>query len=118
MKWIILIGDETLTLESIKAIHHYGSISRHDVSEDRYCVVYGEKDHIFYDFTDKIVGYEESDLNEIPYKNPHFIVMIYKSEERMKDIIQQNNFLRDIYIDNDKDLIVPIEEFIELGMPL
>jgi len=36
----------------------------------------------------------------------------------MKKVIQQENFLQDIYIDNDLGLIVPLEEFIKYGMPL
>jgi hypothetical protein len=119
MQYIILIGDETLTLESIKSIDHYGSIGSHDVPEigARYCVDYG-KDHIFYDYDDIIDDYEESDLKKIPFKNPHFITMIYGSESRMRKVLCQNNFLKEIYIDNGYDLVIPIEEFIELGMPV
>jgi len=65
MQYIILIGDEKLTLNSVKAIEHYGSISSHDVTEikGRYCVDYG-KDHIFYDYNNTVINdYEEADLN-------------------------------------------------------
>jgi hypothetical protein len=119
MKWIIFIGDETLTLESIKGIKHADSISSYDVSEGRYCVNYGVQDHIFYDyFSDMADQYTDSEFKIIPYTNPHFIMMVYKSGERVKRIIQQDNFLRGIYVDNDCDLIVPIEEFISMGMPM
>ena len=120
MQYIILIGDEKLTLDSVKAIDHYGSASCHDVTEmkGRYCVDYG-KDHIFYDYDNSVINdYEGSDLKKIPFKNPHFIMMAYKSEERMKSIISQANFLKGIFIDNDYGLIIPIEEFIKLGMPV
>ena len=119
MKWITFIGDETLTLESIKAINYYGSARNHDVSEGRYCVVYSETDHIFYDFFDDMLSqYNESERDKIPFSNPHFIMMVYKSGDRVKKIIQQDNFLRGVFVDNDNDLIVPIEEFIRLGMPM
>lgn len=45
-------------------------------------------------------------------------MMVYKSEKRMRNVIQQENFLRNIYIDNDYGVIVPIEEFIRLGLPM
>ena len=119
MKWVILIGDETLTLESIKVIKHDDSTSSYDVWEGRYCVDYGTQDHIFYDFFDDMVGqYSESELNKIPFNTPHFIMMVYKSEERMMAILSQENFLKGIYIDNDYGLIVPIEEFIKLENPM
>jgi hypothetical protein len=33
-------------------------------------------------------------------------------------VVRQENFLAGIYIDNDHDTIVPIEKFIELGLPV
>ena len=115
-----VIGDEKLNLDAIKSIEHYGSISSHDVTElrDRYCVDYGV-DHIFYDYQGDSMGdYEEDDLKKIPFKKPHFIMMVYTSEELIKKVLRQDNFLRGIYVDNDYDLIIPIEEFIKHGMPI
>jgi hypothetical protein len=120
MQYIILIGDEKLTLDSVKSIEHYESISSHDVTEidGRFCVDYG-KDHIYYDYNNNIISdYEDSDLRRIPFNNPHFIMMVYRSEERMRSILCQDNFLKGIYVDNDYGLILPIEEFIRLGMPM
>jgi hypothetical protein len=45
-------------------------------------------------------------------------MMIYRLEERMKKVLQQDNFLKGIYVDNDFGLIVPIKEYIRLGMPV
>ena len=120
MQYIILIGDEKLTLDSIKSIEHTNSINNYDVPEikNRYCVDYG-MDHVFYDYDNSIIkDYEKVDLNKIPFSSPHFIVMIYKSEDRMRSILCQENFLKGIYVDNDYGLIIPIEDFIELGMPI
>jgi len=117
MQWIILIGDEKLNLNAIKAIEHYENLAT-ETNENRYFVDYG-KDHIFYDYQgNSFDDYEQEELEKIPFANPHFIMMIYKSEARMKEILQQDNFLRGIYVDNDYGLIVPIEEFIRLGMPM
>ena len=117
-KWINLIGDESLTLDSIRNIEHYGSISRHEVPEmgERHCVVYSEKDCIFYDFANIIDEYEPDDLKKIPFKKPNFIMMIYRSTDRVMPILRQDNFLRGIYVDNNYDSIMPIEEFIVSGV--
>jgi len=120
MQWITLIGDKSLNLNEIKRIKHYGSIDCYDVLEMqyRYCVDYGQE-HIFYDDQGATIGdYEETDLIRIPYENPHFVMMIYTSEEIVKKVIRQKNYLTGIFIDNGYDLIVPIEEFIRLGMPM
>ena len=117
MQYIILTGDENLTLDAVRKIEHYDSISHHDVHKDRFCVDYG-KDHIFYHYSEDTNDYEEEDIEKIPYENPHFITMIYTDVERMKKVIQQDNFLRGIYVDNDAGLIMPIEEFIYMGMPM
>jgi hypothetical protein len=120
MQYIILIGDEKLTLDAVKSIEHYDSISCYDVTEinGRFCVDYGN-DHVFYDYNNSVISdYEDFDLKKIPFKNPHFIMMVYTSEQRMKNILCQKNFLKEIYVDNDYGLILPIEEFIRLGMPI
>lgn len=119
MQWIILIGDEKFDLNTIKAIKHNDSVSSYDVTElkGRYCVDFGE-DHIFYDFDDISGDYEENELSRLPYDNPNFIIMIYTSKSRIRSILKQDDFPDNIYFDNDFGLILPIKEFIELGMPL
>jgi hypothetical protein len=36
----------------------------------------------------------------------------------MRKVLKQRNYLNDVYVDNDHGLIVPIGEFIKLGMPV
>ena len=121
MQWIIFIGDEGLTLNRIKAIEHYDSIGSHDVNEERYCVDFGPADHIFYDVVpDLRKDYGHDELAKIPIFNPNFIMMVYRSENRMRAVLKQENFVKgigNVYVDNDYGLIVPIKEYIELGMP-
>lgn len=106
----------------IKAFEHPNSISSYDVTEikNRYCVDFGT-DHIFYDYDETgtiLMDYEKEDIDKIPFENPHIITMTYTSEERLKNILQQKDFLKGIYIDNDYGLLVPKEEFVNLGMPI
>ena len=115
MQYIILIGDESLTIESVKGIEHYGSTSSHDASSARarYCVVYDE-DRIFYAYDDDASEYNDEELLRIPFENPRFITMVYRSAERMKQVLKQDNFLKGIYVDDDAGSILPIEDFIKL----
>jgi hypothetical protein len=118
MKWLTLIGDEKLDLEQIKEIKHFGSVRAYDVSDGRYCVEY-ETEHIMYDyFNDMTEQYNESERKIIPFDNPRFVMVVYKSADKVKEIIQQDNYLRDVFVDNDRGAIVPIMEFIRIGMPM
>jgi hypothetical protein len=113
MQWVILVGDSKLNLNAIKEITHINSIAT-EMNGNRYYVDFGE-DHIFYDDQEDVLieEYDQEELNKIPFTNPHFILMIYQSEKRMKSILRQDDFLRGIYIDDDYGKIVPIEEFIK-----
>jgi len=117
MQYIIFIGNENLNINAVKSIEHYHNIAT-EISGNRYYVDYGT-DHIFYD--DQNVNfdyYEKAEIDKLPFKEPHFVMMLYTSRERMREVIRQDNFLKEVYVDNDYGLIVPIDEFIKLGMPL
>lgn len=108
MKWIILIGDEKFNLEFIKEIDHYGCIYMRDSGIDRVVVDY-EKEHIFYDYVEELVNdYDNEELSNIPFLNPKFIMMICTSDELMKKILLQDNYLKGIHVDDDNGLIIPI----------
>ncbi|OWR32303.1 hypothetical protein CDO73_01455 [Saccharibacillus sp. O23] len=112
MQWIILIGDETFNIDSVHKIKYFGASTVSSVENNRFVVDYGEE-HVFYDFSESIINdYEFEELQKIPFRNPRFIMMIYKSKELMKKILSQDNFIRDIYIDDDHGTILPIEEYI------
>ena len=122
MQWIVLIGNESLSLNSIKNLKHNGSIREYDVPEfgDRYCIEF-DTDHIFYDYEEgenATIDYSPLELEQIPFSTIHTLTMVYQSEARMKKIIKQENFLKDVYIDNGYGLILPINKFIQLGMPM
>lgn len=120
MQWIILIGDTDFDFRCIKEVIHYGSLRSYEVEmiPRRYCVEY-ENDHIFYDYCgDFFPDYEENDLKKIPFEEPRFMMMLYTSPSRVREVLVQENFIRNIYIDNDHGVVLPLEEFIRQGMPL
>lgn len=43
--------------------------------------------------------------------------MVYTSKSCVRRVLQQDNFPANIYIDNDYGLLLPIEKFIQQGMP-
>lgn len=112
MRWIILIGNDDLTINLIHKIKHFGDNKVIDLSPNRFVVNYGG-DHIFYEYVEDLINdYEEDELKKIPFENPHFIMMTYTSEKLMKSIIGQDNFLKGIYVDDDNGNIIPIEKFL------
>lgn len=121
MQWIILIGNQNLTLDRIKRVQHHNCVNSYDVGtiKNRYCVDFGD-DHIFYDFEDTpfLDEYENDELKNIPFKNPNFIIMTYTSLNIVREVLQQADFPNDIYVDNDFGLILPIKDFIALDMPV
>lgn len=118
MQSIILIGDEGFNIDSIIQVKHNNSINEYTLNTGRYVVEF-EDGHVYYDYDKNLINdYDEYELNKIPFISPNFICMTYTSEERLKNILQQNNFLKGIYIDNDYGLIIPIEEFVRLGIPI
>lgn len=112
MQWIILIGNETLDINSIHKIIHFGENKKSDIDSNRFVVDFGDE-HVFYDYVEDLIkDYEEEELKKIPFQNLYFIMMTYTSETLMKRILRQKNFLKDIYVDDDHGKILPIEEFI------
>ena len=112
MQWIILIGNDKFDINSIRNIEHNGVNKFTELTPNRVVVDYGE-DHIFYEYAEDVINdYEEEELIKIPFNNPHFVIMTYTSEELMKKVLQQENFIKDIYIDDDQGNIIPIEQFI------
>lgn len=112
MQWIILIGNEELTIDKLYSISYKEKSRKDYVNQDKIVVQYGVE-HVFYEYTPKIINdYEPEDIAKIPFANPHFVMMIYTSEDLMKSILCQENFLKDIYIDDDSGSILLISRFI------
>ena len=118
MQYIILIGDELLTINSLKSIDHYGSTRSHTNDDGRHWVIFDDE-YVYYDFESEMSNgyYTKKELrkilSEIPFAKPRTVTMGYNSRERMMQVLKQDNFLRGIYVDDDAWNILPIEEFIE-----
>lgn len=118
MKWIFLIGEEDFDINSLKKLEYSGASSTYDVKEivGRYCLDYGDE-HVYYDIVTDLTDFQD-DISTIPYNNPSIVMMTYTSTEIVRGILRQKDFPKDIYIDNDLGLTVPLRDFIDLGMPM
>ena len=113
MQYIILIGDQSFNLDSVKNVKH--GDARCHIDESRSSVDFGE-DYIIYNFVaDFINEYTKKERRKIPFGNPNFIIMAYKSIDRVRQVLKQNDFPKGIYVDDDslKLNIQPIEDFIK-----
>jgi len=112
MSWIVLIGDENLNIDSIKRINHYGCRNTYTLQSKR-CAIEYNKDYIHYDLVDNLLNYyDKNESTNIPFSNPHFILMSSSSKDIIKKVLRQDNFLKGVYVDPDDGDIVPIEKFI------
>lgn len=78
---------------------------------NRYSIEY-KKDYIYYDFVKDLINYyEKNDVIKIPFSNPNFILMSCSSKDILNKVLSQDNFPKEVYIDDDKGRIVPVEKF-------
>lgn len=113
MQSIILIGNEKFSIDNVTQINHNNSINEYFVNEGRYVIEFKDG-HIYYDYDESLINdYDEYELRKIPFIGLRFILMTYSSEELMKRIFLQDNFLRDIYVDDDHGSITHIDDFIK-----
>ena len=120
MQWIILIGDESLSLETFEKIEYPNckDVGRIPGTEDRMVVEF-EDGYIFIDDEHNSTdGYEEDILKKlleiVPFKEPRFVMLTYSSKEILEKVLRQENFPNNLYVDDDYGTIVEIGKFIEM----
>ena len=118
MQWMFLIGNNDFGIETLKRVAYPEEAKIYDVESvsGRCCVELGEE-HLFYDLIEDMNDFEE-DILRVPFDNPTIIMLTYSSFDIVKEVILHSDFPRDIYIDNDMGVIVPIDEFISRGFPM
>jgi len=114
VKWIVLITDKNIDLEYIKKINHSGCMNTYNSINERYVVEYKEG-YIFYDYDNRIKDeYEEDELSNIPFKEPHFIMLTYSSIGILYRVINQSNYPENIYVDNTEGFLGQIKDYIDI----
>ena len=117
MKYIFLIGNENFNIDLLKKVKYPKDNVGYDVDgiSERYCVKLGNE-HIFYDVITDFSDFIE-DIMLVPYNKLSIVMMTYTSSRVAKDILRLEDFPKEIYIDNDFGIIVPLGKFIDMGMP-
>lgn len=122
MQWIILLGDKDFDFEAIKNIKYHECLESYEVKGGIFPSYYVEfeDEYIFYDYYGNDYDNDEfeKDLKIVPFCHPKVTLMKYRSKSLVKRILLQSDFPRNLYVDNDFGLIVPLKKFISLGMPL
>ncbi|WP_321383949.1 hypothetical protein [uncultured Enterococcus sp.] len=114
MQWIILAGNENLTIQEIKKKDYYNCKQVTQLENGRVVVDYGAE-HVFFDFLDNLIeDYEKEELELLPFKNPHFIMMTFTSKKILKQVLMQNNFPTNLYVDDDDGMIMKMDKYIRL----
>lgn len=108
---IILIGNEHFNLNTIINIVHYNCVQHGFVDPSRYFIDYGDQ-HIYYDFI-TLDEYDDMQISKIPINNANFISMLYGSLDILLKVLCQDNFPKDLYVDDDHGNITTIKEFIK-----
>ncbi len=112
MIWVVLIGDNNLNIDYIKNVKHYESKACYTLPLNR-CSIEYKDEYISYDFIENLLNYyNKNDMAKIPFKNPNFILMSGSSKEILSKVLKQNNFPKNIYVDDDSGNIIPLNEFI------
>ena len=116
MKWINIIGDDSLSLDSIRNMKHTGAVRAYDISSDRYCIEY-PNGHIFYDFDADLTDFQDV-IGLLPFEPAAVITMIYKKATECRNELIQPDFPQNAYVDNDSGIVLPLNEYIAIGMPM
>ena len=101
-KWVILIGDQSFSLDSFADMKFYGKTELKR-TEHYIQVLYKNGYATFdedYDLTIK-KDYEVEELNTLPYTDAKMIMLTYSDIDILKNIIREKAFPRDVFIDCD-----------------
>ena len=113
---IYLIGKEGF--EELCKINYKGSSKSYYVERTgSYIVMINKK----YDI--ELIGVEDKaafkeELSLVSYDEPQITMFKYSSAEAMRKLLSYRNFPEDMYIYNNDGLTLPLEEFIQMGMPM
>lgn len=114
--WVIFIGDETFSLDTIRAMTYKGKVETRDHGEKQFDVFYNENhDYVSFQFDyDGMImnDYSSEELKNLPFENPQFILVRYSDIKLLERIISADDFPKDILIDCD-GVDLGLEKFIE-----
>lgn len=116
MKWISIIGDRNLTIASIQRMMHSGAVRTYNVSDDRFYAEYPDG-HIFFDYNTDLSDWQDT-LEKLPFQAAAVIMLVYQNAANVRHVLTQPDFPKNVYVDNDFGMLLPLQEYVETGMPM
>ena len=116
MKWISIIGDRNLTIASIQRMMHSGAVRTYNVSDDRFCAEYPDG-HIFFDYNTDLSDWQDT-FEKLPFQAAAVIMLVYQNAANVRHVLTQPDFPKNVYVDNDFGMLLPLQEYVEAGMPM
>lgn len=116
MKYISILGDRNLTLASIQKMNHTGAVRTYNVSDDRFCVEYPDG-HLFFDYSTDLSDWQD-ELKTLPFQAAAVITLVYQNAANARHVLTQPDFPKDVYVDNDFGVLLPLKDYIEAVMPM
>ena len=100
--WVILIGGSDFTIEQFQNMDFTGNKeiikSAHHID-----IIYENGYAHFYDDTDRFIigGYEQSELERLPFRKCRMIMLKYSNIQILRNILGADDFPQNIIIDCD-----------------
>ena len=116
MKYISILGDRNLTLTSIQNMKHSGAVRTYPVSDYRFCAEFPDG-HIFFDYDTDLSDWKD-ELEKLHFQAASVIMIVYQNAANVRHVLTQPDFPQDIYVDNDFGMLLPLKEYIAVGMPM
>ena len=116
MKSINILGDRNLALTSIQKMKHPGAVRTYSVSDDRFCAEFPDG-HIFFDYDTNLSDWQY-ELEKLPFPAAAVIMIVYRNAANVRHVLTQPDFPQNVYVDNDFDVLLPLQEYIAAGMPM
>lgn len=102
-KWVIFIGNEKFSPETIKGMTFEGNTGTRDYGEKQFDVLFNEGYMSFqFDYNGMIMGdYPPEFIKSLPFDSPQFILVRYSEQSLLERVISSEGFPEDVLIDCD-----------------
>lgn len=109
--WVILIGDDNLTLERFQKMRFAGC-KEIILSEHQLDILYENDYAVLYEDADCLEAYDSSELERLPFRDVHTMILKYSDIQVLRAIVGAEDFPEDVIIDCD-GLDLGLEEIVK-----
>ena len=113
---IFLIGNEGF--EELSNINYKGSSGSHFSEQTGSLIIMFKKKYDIELITVEDKSAFKEELSTLPFTDPQITMVRYSSVEAMRKLLSLGNFPEDMFVYNNDGVVVPLDEFIQMGMPM